>query len=99
MENVLPGSYVVNIKPAPNIDGIKEPTNVVAFDMQFFTNKDVPDQVVYTVAKILHDNKPALVQSFRPMALFDPSKMAKPLKAVQFHPGAEKYYKEIGLLK
>jgi len=99
MEKVLPGSYVLNIKPAPNIEGLKEPTNIVAFDMQFFTNKDVPDDVVYNVTKALYENKAALVQAFRPMALFDPKRMAKPLKAVPFHPGAEKFYKEAGLLK
>jgi TRAP transporter TAXI family solute receptor len=99
MERVLPGSYVLNVKPAPNIEGLKEPTNIVAFDMAFFTNKDVSDNIVYTVAKTLHDNKAALVAAFRPMALFNPEKMAKPLKAVPFHPGAEKYYKEIGLMK
>ena len=99
MEKVLPGSYVLNVKPAPNIEGLKEPTNIVAFDMQFFTNKDVPDDVVYNVTKALYENKAALVQAFRPMALFDPKRMAKPLKAVPFHPGAEKFYKEVGLLK
>ena len=99
MEKVLPGSYVLNVKPAPNIEGLKEPTNIVAFDMQFFTNKDVPDDVVYNVTKTLYENKAALVQAFRPMALFDPKRMAKPLKAVPFHPGAEKFYKEVGLLK
>jgi len=98
MEKVLPGSYVLNVKPAPNIEGINEPTNIVAFDMAFFTNKDVPEDVVYTVTKTLHQNKEALVQSFRPMALFDPSKMAKPLKAVPFHPGALRYYREVGLV-
>jgi TRAP transporter TAXI family solute receptor len=99
MEKVLPGSYVVNVAPAPNIEGLKEPTNIVAFDMAFFTNKDVSDDVAYTVTKTLHGNKAALVAAFRPMALFDPAKMAKPLKAVPFHPGAEKYYREAGLLK
>jgi TRAP transporter TAXI family solute receptor len=99
MEKVLPGSYVLNVKPAPNIEGLKEPTNIVAFDMQFFTNKDVPDDVVYNVTKALYENKAALVQAFRPMALFDPKRMAKPLKSVPFHPGAEKFYKEAGLLK
>ena len=99
MEKVLPGSYVLNVKPAPNIEGLKEPTNIVAFDMQFFTNKDVPDDVVYNVTKALYENKAALVQAFRPMALFDPKRMAKPLKAVPFHPGAEKFYKEAGLMK
>ena len=99
MEKVLPGSYVLNVKPAPNIEGMKEPTNIVAFDMAFFTNKDVPDDVVYAVTKALHQNKADLVKAFRPMALFNPAGMAKPLKAVPFHPGALKYYKEIGLVK
>jgi TRAP transporter TAXI family solute receptor len=99
MEKVLPGSYVLNVKPGPNIEGVSEPTNIVAFDMQFFTNKDVPDAVVYTVTKVLHENKEALVQAFRPMSMFDPKNFAKPLKDVPFHPGAEKYYKEVGLMK
>jgi TRAP transporter TAXI family solute receptor len=97
MENVLPGSYVLNVQPGPNIEGIKEPTNIVAFDMAFFTNKDVPDNVTYAVTKALHQNKDALVAAFRPMALFEPGKMAKPLKAVPFHPGALKYYQEVGI--
>ena len=99
MEKVLPGSYLLNVKPAPNIEGLKEPTNIVAFDMQFFTNKDVADDIVYTVTKTLHENKGEMVKTFRPMALFDPKRMAKPLKAVPFHPGALKYYKEVGLVK
>jgi hypothetical protein len=99
MEKVLPGSYVLNVKPAPNIEGLKEPTNIVAFDMQFFTNKNVPDAVVYNVTKALYENKAALVQAFRPMALFNPKRMGKPLKNVPFHPGAAKFYKEVGLLK
>jgi TRAP transporter TAXI family solute receptor len=98
MQKVLPGSYVLNVKPAPNIEGIKEPTNIVAFDMQFFTNKDVSDDIVYAVTKALHQNKAALVEAFRPMAMFDPKKMAKPLQSMPFHPGALKYYQEVGLV-
>jgi TRAP transporter TAXI family solute receptor len=98
MEAVLPGSYVTRVDPAPHIEGIAEPTNVVAFDMSFFTNKDVPEPIVYTVTKTLHDNKPALVAAFPPMALFNPAGMAKPLKAVPFHPGALKFYQEVGLV-
>jgi TRAP transporter TAXI family solute receptor len=98
MQKVLPGSYVLNVKPAPNIEGIKEPTNIVAFDMQFFTNKDVSEDIVYAVTKALYQNKAALVEAFRPMAMFDPKKMAKPLQSVPFHPGALKYYQEVGLV-
>jgi len=97
LQKVLPGAFVTLVKPAPNLDGISEPTKLVAFDMAFFTNKNEPDDVVYAVAKALHDNKSALVSIFKPFRLFQPDHMAKPIKDVQFHPGALKYYKEIGI--
>ena len=97
MEEVLPGSYVLNIKPRPGLEGIEKPTNVIAFDMSLFTNKNVSDDVVYTVAKTLHDNKAALIAIFRPFALFRPEHMSAVVKHVPFHPGALKYYKEIGI--
>jgi TRAP transporter TAXI family solute receptor len=97
LEKVLPGAYVTLVKPAPNLDGISEPTKLVAFDMAFFSNKKVPDDVVYQVTKTLHDNKAALVAIFKPFGLFQPDHMAKVIKDVPFHPGALKYYKEIGI--
>jgi len=98
IEDLLPGAYVIEVKPSPAIEGLAGPTKVVAFDMVFFANPKVPDDVVYQVAKALHDNKKDLATTFRPFGLFDPSKMAKPVKGVTFHPGAAKYYREIGLL-
>jgi TRAP transporter TAXI family solute receptor len=97
MEQVLPGSYVLNVKPRPGLEGIEKPTNVVAFDMALFTNKNVSDDVVYTVAKTLHDNKKALIDIFKPFVLFRPNHMSVVVKHVPFHPGALKYYKEIGI--
>jgi uncharacterized protein len=97
LEKVLPGAYVTLVKPAPNLDGISEPTKLVAFDMAFFTNKKEPDDLVYEVTKTLHDNKAALVAIFKPFGLFQPDHMAKVIKDVPFHPGALKYYKEIGI--
>jgi TRAP-type uncharacterized transport system substrate-binding protein len=93
----LPGSYVTQVKPAPGIEGISKPTNVIAFDMALFTNKDVPDATVYDVTKALHENKKALAEIFKPFAFFDPNQMAKVVKDVTFHPGALKYYREIGI--
>jgi TRAP transporter TAXI family solute receptor len=98
VEDVLPGAYVIEVKPSPAIEGLSGPTKVVAFDMVFFANPKVPDDVVYQVTKALHDNKKDLTATFRPFGGFDPSKMAKPVKALTFHPGAVKYYREIGLL-
>jgi TRAP transporter TAXI family solute receptor len=97
MQEMLPNSYVITIKPRPGLVGIHEPTPAIANDMDVFTNKNVSEEAVYKVVKALHDNKQMLVSIFKPFVLFNPKHMATPIKDVPFHPGALKYYKEIGL--
>lgn len=99
MQALLPGSYVTEVTPNPALDGIVKPTHLMAFDMIMITNARVPEDVVYRVVKALHGNKADLAAIFRPFALFQPQNMAKPIEGVQFHPGAAKYYREIGLLR
>ena len=98
-EALLPGAYVMQVSPNPALDGITKPTNLIAFDMVLITNAKVSDEIVYRVAKALHDNKQDLVATFPPFTLFQPQNMAKALKGVPMHPGAVRYYKEIGLMK
>jgi TRAP transporter TAXI family solute receptor len=98
MQKVLPGSYVLEVKPAPGLDGIAQPTKLVAFDMVLSTNVNVPENVVYEVTKALAENKGALASAFGAFNLFQPDKMAKPIKGVEFHPGALRYYREKGLV-
>jgi TRAP transporter TAXI family solute receptor len=96
---LLPGAYVLQVTPNPALDGITKPTNLIAFDMVMITNAKTSDDIVYRVVKALHDNKADLVATFPPFALFQPQNMAKSIEGVPFHPGAEKYYRETGLLK
>ena len=96
---LLPGAYVLQVAPSPAIEGIVKPTHLIAFDMALITTAKVSDDIVYRVAKALHDNKQDLVATFPPFGLFQPQNMAKPLEGVPFHPGAMKYYREIGLAK
>ena len=98
-ESLLPGAYVMRVNPNPALDGITKPTSLIAFDMVLITNAKVSDEIVYRVARALHDNKQELVATFPPFALFQPQNMAKALKGVPMHPGAVRYYKEIGLTK
>jgi hypothetical protein len=97
MESVLPGSYVVEVRPSPQIDGISAPTKTLAFDMVLCTHADVPENVVYEAVKALHQNKPALASTFGAFNMLVPDRLAKPVKDVQFHPGALKYYQEAGI--
>jgi len=96
---LLPGAYVLQVTPNPAIEGVTQPTNLIAFDMVMNTNAKVSDDIVYQVAKALHANKQELLGIFRPFALFNPQNMAKPLLDVPMHPGALKFYREIGIVK
>jgi TRAP-type uncharacterized transport system substrate-binding protein len=50
------------------------------------------------VTKALHGGKQAFLSSFKPLGInFSPDKMAKRLPAGEYHPGAIKFYKEVGL--
>jgi len=98
-EALLPGAYVIQVAPNPAVEGVTKPTHLIAFDMVLITNAKVRDDVVYRMVKALHDSKQDLAATFPPFGLFNPQNMAKPLQGVPFHPGAEKYYRETGLLK
>jgi hypothetical protein len=94
---LLPGSYVVEVTPSPQIDGVSAPTKTLAFDMVLCTNTAVPENVVYEATKTLHQNKAALAATFGAFNMLVPDRLAKPVKDVEFHPGALKYYQEAGL--
>jgi hypothetical protein len=61
-----------------------------------YTHTKTSPELIYQIAKTLHDNKPALEQVAGPLHLFDPDNMAKAYDHVSYHPGAIKFYQEIG---
>lgn len=96
MAKIAPGAYYTTVKPSKRMPYITAPTTMVGFDFLIIVNKDVPDDVAYKAAKALHDNKKQLVAGHGVFNAFDPNKMARPNMTAPYHPGAIKYYKEIG---
>jgi TRAP transporter TAXI family solute receptor len=96
MHKYVPGSYPKLLQPAPQLDGIIEPTMVMAYDVVLFTRANMPEDVIYRVTKAMHENKQEMAAVFRPMAGFDPDSMAMNYDDLQYHAGAEKFYREIG---
>jgi uncharacterized protein len=96
MQKHVPGSYPMVLNPAPPLDGILEPTMVMAYDVVLFTRADLKDDVVYKITKAIHENKKGMTAVFRPMAGFQADRMATEYDDLQYHPGAIKYFKEIG---
>jgi hypothetical protein len=63
-------------------------------------NKNVPEDVVYRVIKIICENAKR-VESISPSLtnIFNPTQASCTDLGVPLHPGAEKYYKEVGWIK
>jgi TRAP transporter TAXI family solute receptor len=97
MQQILPGSYVLTVNPAPGLDGLAQPTKLTAFDMVLNSSTHVTQDIIYRAVKALHDSKAELAATFPPFALFEPEKMGKPVQGVELHPGAAKFYKEAGI--
>lgn len=96
MRAVLPGSYEMVVKPIPIFPEIKVPTPVMVFDMIMVTNANVPDDVVYDVVKAMHEKAHDLGVTFAGLRRFQPGAMAVDYPPLAYHPGAIKYYKDIG---
>ncbi len=96
LRKFIPVAYATQIAPGKGRAGITEPTWVYAYDYLVLANDKVADDVVYKLTKLMHDNKGELAANFGALGGFDPNRMSKDLGPVQFHPGAIKFYKEIG---
>ncbi|NQV54654.1 MAG: TAXI family TRAP transporter solute-binding subunit [Rhodospirillales bacterium] len=93
----LPVVYASELKPSKVNYGITEPTYVAAFDLTLITNNKMSEDAIYKIMKAIHGGKKKLFASFKPLgANFSPNRMAKKLPRIDYHPGAIKFYKEIG---
>ena len=98
LQQHIPVAYPLLVKPSPANYGVTKPTYVVAFDLLFVTNRKLSDDVVYKVTKALYGGKKKMFASFKALgAQFQPKLMAKILPAGEYHPGAIKFYTEVGM--
>ena len=94
MSAVVP-SRPMTLNPAPHLTGIKQPTATMAFLAFLTANDKMPDETAYNIVKMLHGSKPELVKITKALSSFDPKGMTFRFDA-EYHPGAIKFYKEIG---
>lgn len=84
--------------PAGMYRGTDIDTNTFGVGATVVTSTDVPDDVVYALTKSVFQN----IDQFRSLhpafANLDPKQMANDGLSAPLHPGAEKYFREAGLL-
>jgi TRAP transporter TAXI family solute receptor len=96
LRKFIPVAYATQVTPGKGRAGVHEPTWVYAYDYLVLANDKVADDVVYKLAKLMHDHPKELAANFGALSGFDPKRMAKDMGPVKFHPGAIKFYKEVG---
>ena len=85
--------------PAGTYDGQTEPVQTTAVKMLLLTDASMPDDVVYDLAKTFWENLDSLGKAHAVMKTVTKEMAVSDLSGIPLHPGAEKYYREIGLLK
>jgi TRAP transporter TAXI family solute receptor len=97
IKKFFPPAYLRPEKPSPRNIGVLEPMYLLTYDGVLVASTKTPDDVVYRMVKAMHANKKAMAEVFGVMNLFDPGRMATNLDPIQFHPGAIKFYQELGV--
>ena len=97
MQNAYPNSYLVQLKPGKRRVGVEKPIWVMAFDMALMSSTKTSDETVYKAVKALHGGKAAMVKISPVFRGFNPKNMIPNYKGVNMHPGAIKFYKEVGM--
>ncbi len=81
--------------PANTYTGQTDPVPTLADINVYFFNKDVPEDVVYEFVKQAYASSEMLINTFAGLKAMKPENVAN--IRVTLHPGAYKYYKEIGI--
>jgi TRAP transporter TAXI family solute receptor len=95
MQKLNPGYKLVTIPKGTYPKQDKE-VRVIGFFTHVVTSCKLPEDVVYTMTKVIADNTKTLATVAKDIASLTPKGMAEEI-GVPFHPGAAKYYEEAGI--
>lgn len=97
MQAIFPQAYGATVEPGGGRAGVNEAMTAMTYDYLIFAHKDVADDIAYTVAKAIHENKEILSNTFGVFNRFDPAQMGKSQGELPYHPGAIEYFREAGI--
>lgn len=90
--------YIPVVIPAGTYEGQTEDVETAAVGNFLITHEGVSEETAYQMTKLLFDNLPQLIASHAAAQAIDPAKALDGMP-VPLHPGAERYYREAGILK
>ncbi len=90
--------YMIATIPGGMYRGNDEDTTTFGVGATFVTSSDVPDEVVYQVVKAVFDDLDQFRGLHPAFATLDPESMVSQGLSAPLHPGAERYYREAGMI-
>ncbi len=89
---------VESVVAANTYPGQKKPLNTYGLRTILFTREDQSPDLIYKVTKTVFENKDYLKGAHRLYGFLEPKGSVKNMKGVPMHPGAVRYYKEVGAM-
>ena len=83
--------------PAGAMPGVLEDTVYIAFPQVVFTHAGASDDVVYAMTKAMYENAQVMSDTFPPFRAFKPADMKGEQGVAEYHPGALRFFEEVGL--
>ncbi len=94
----LGAPYLAAVIPAGTYEGQTEDVPTLAVGNFFVTSADVDEETVYQMTKLMFEHLPDLVAAHKAAASISLENALTGMP-VPLHPGAERYYREVGLIK
>lgn len=91
-------AYYADKVPAGSYPGLDKDVPLVSVGNWIFTRADLPDDIVYNFVKTMYENHDELVAAHK-VAKNTTLENALTGQTIPLHPGAEKYFKEKGVIK
>ena len=93
----MAGLYSMQVKTTKRLPFVRGPITIAAFDSYLNAGPKVGDEDAYRLTKSLHSNWKKLQKDYAPIRGTPQDRLAPANNAMPYHPGAIKYYKEVGL--
>ena len=90
--------FMPGVIPAGTYDGQEADVNTATVGNFLITHSDVPEETAYQMTKLLFENLDQLAAAHSAAAGIDPERAIDGMP-VELHPGAERYYRETGLIE
>jgi uncharacterized protein len=98
LEAAHPGVYVIGEVPSGVYPGVDAPVPVLAVMNLLVVNRSMPDDLAYDITRTIFEHQQELA-AIHPEARKLSLETAEKNSPAPFHPGAERYYRERGVVK